>query len=100
MIENIEIIKCDCCGTQLHRPQVLRNDGSFQMNFVEEDNSIMCFHCVGVNSYVKNKSTLNVKEMVSETNKILKPLSNQVHIDNLILVNGKLHTQTTIYDFI
>jgi len=99
MIENIEIIKCDCCGTQLYRPKVLRNDGSFQMTFVEEDNHIICFHCVGVNTYVKNKSSLNVKDIVLETNKILKPLSDQVHIDNLIFTNGKLHTQTTIYDF-
>lgn len=47
MKQKKELLICDCCGKELYKREVYKNDGSYQKDFIEIEDKEVCFNCGG-----------------------------------------------------
>lgn len=73
--KNIEI-HCDCCGIKLYNSDVVRNDGSFQLTYIEKGEMHICLSCMGISIFndVLGMTEIEFRELVSKTKAKKNPL--------------------------
>ena len=92
-MNDINIVKCVCCDTDLKTNVFIPKEGNFKKNYLVNFDNIICFECLGFylhETYLKNSNTSELNTIIKEIKNLKKGNHEEDFVENNTDLDGLL----------